>query len=318
MFPFIGFWSVLNRYRRVFSNWINVLISIYNNKYPIICILRGYDGKLKILAKSFLDIYLISRFKIKYINDKEVILYYNRNEIKILGVKKVEDMLVLDGDMLIFKNYNGREVKFGFGWRMGEIFKVFIDEDYKFLDVDGKTVIDIGANIADSSIYFAVNGAQKVIALEPYPYVYNLALSNIKLNNLEDIIILLNEGYGKDHVAIVNENKITDVGSDFVESRSGKEIKLSSLRTLLQRFNLSSIYLKMDCEGCEYNLLNEDDETLHKIEKLQIEYHYGYRKLVERLGKAGFKLKYTTPSYLYNNSASNPHMYLGYIYGERT
>jgi predicted RNA methylase len=46
---------------------------------------------------------------------------------------------------------------------------VFLNGIYEYLPVAGKTVIDIGANIADSSIYFAVRGAKKVIALEPFP-----------------------------------------------------------------------------------------------------------------------------------------------------
>jgi hypothetical protein len=41
-----------------------------------------------------------------------------------------------------------------------QIFKEqFIDEQYKWLNVKGKEVVDIGANIGDSAIYFAVNTA---------------------------------------------------------------------------------------------------------------------------------------------------------------
>jgi len=57
-------------------------------------------------------------------------------------------------------------------------------------------VVDIGASIGDSSIYFALNGASYVIALEPYPYTFNLAVKNVKVNNLNDKIKILNAGYG--------------------------------------------------------------------------------------------------------------------------
>ena len=80
----------------------------------------------------------------------------------------------------------------------GDIHGVFLSEEYKFLNVKNETVIDIGANIADSSIYFALNDAQKIIALEPYPYSYNSAKKNIEINDLDNKIDLLNAAYGQD------------------------------------------------------------------------------------------------------------------------
>ncbi|MEM3859391.1 MAG: FkbM family methyltransferase, partial [Candidatus Micrarchaeaceae archaeon] len=74
--------------------------------------------------------------------------------------------------------------------------------------------------------------------------------------------------------------------------------------------------LKMDCEGCEYNLLNEDDETIKKFSMIQIEYHYGYEKLVDKLKECGFTVKYTEPKEFYNPSARKT-MMIGYIYAER-
>ncbi|MEM3715123.1 MAG: FkbM family methyltransferase, partial [Nitrososphaeria archaeon] len=73
--------------------------------------------------------------------------------------------------------------------------------------------------------------------------------------------------------------------------------------------------LKMDCEGCEYNLLNEDDETIKKFAMIQIEYHYGYEKLVDKLKESGFAVKYTEPREVYNRSAGKT-MIVGDIYAE--
>ena len=52
---------------------------------------------------------------------------------------------------------------------------VFLENFYGNLPVSGKTVIDIGANIADSSIFFALRGAKKVIGLELFPKNYEMA-----------------------------------------------------------------------------------------------------------------------------------------------
>jgi FkbM family methyltransferase len=58
-----------------------------------------------------------------------------------------------------------------------------------------KIVIDIGANLGDSSLFFAKKGF-KVIGFEPLNKVYEIALENIKLNNLEGKITLVNKGVG--------------------------------------------------------------------------------------------------------------------------
>jgi tRNA/tmRNA/rRNA uracil-C5-methylase (TrmA/RlmC/RlmD family) len=72
------------------------------------------------------------------------------------------------------------------------IYETFIKQMYSVVDVRGKTVIDIGAYVGDTAIYFVLRGARKVIALEPNPFAYQEMLENIKLNGLEDKIIPVN------------------------------------------------------------------------------------------------------------------------------
>ena len=78
----------------------------------------------------------------------------------------------------------------------GTIKENFLDEQFKRLHVKNRNVIDIGANVGDTAMYFALRGAKHVYAFEPYPYSYKLAIKNIKLNKLQDKITLLNEGCG--------------------------------------------------------------------------------------------------------------------------
>ena len=79
--------------------------------------------------------------------------------------------------------------------RFSDLEAVFFREEYSFLQVKNHDVIDIGMNIGDSAIYFALNGAKRVIGLEPYPYAFYYAEKNIKLNNFNNIIPI-NAGYG--------------------------------------------------------------------------------------------------------------------------
>jgi len=74
--------------------------------------------------------------------------------------------------------------------------KFFEYNEYDALNVNDHVVIDVGAFIGDSAIYFALKGAKKVIALEPHPGAYAEMLENIRLNNLEDRIIPVNAGLG--------------------------------------------------------------------------------------------------------------------------
>jgi len=51
----------------------------------------------------------------------------------------------------------------------GTVLEVFDYGEYESLDVVGRVVVDAGAYIGDSAIYFALRGAKRVIAVELTP-----------------------------------------------------------------------------------------------------------------------------------------------------
>lgn len=185
-----------------------------------------------------------------------------------------------------------------------------------FLKVERQNVIDIGSNLGDTAIFFAIKGAKKVISLEPYPSTFALATKNIGFSEFKDKIKIINAGYGEDKRIKIDTSFIPDNCSDLREIENGPDIDLYSLKTLMNKYNLDSAILKMDCEGCEYNLLNEAYETLKKFSMIEVEYHYGYEKLVDKLKDCGFNVKYTEPKKFYNSSAGKT-MMIGYIYAEK-
>ena len=65
------------------------------------------------------------------------------------------------------------------------------------------------------------------------------------------------------------------------------------------------------------SILNENDETLKIFKRIQLEYHYGYEKLKEKLEKSGFNIKFTEPKKIHNPDANNPDLVVGYIYAEK-
>lgn len=200
----------------------------------------------------------------------------------------------------------------------GDIHGVFVNNDYRFLNPENEVVLDIGANIGDSSVYFALTNAKMLIGLEPYPYSFNFAVKNVDINRMENKIVLLNAGYGSNSETKVDENKVTNAVSSLIMSEKGKDVKLFSLKSLISNYNLNDgLLIKMDCEGCEYNLLKEENDTLKKFKRMQIEYHYGYKKLIEKLKECDFNVKYTKPKKGYNRDATDPHIYLGWIHAEK-
>ena len=184
------------------------------------------------------------------------------------------------------------------------------------MSVQGENVIDIGANIGDTAIFFALKGANRVISLEPYPVTFALAQKNINASEFSNKIQLVNAGYGEDKKIRIDTSFIPDNGTDIKESPLGKEIDMYSLETIMKKYGINSGILKMDCEGCEYHLLEEKNEIISKFSQIQIEYHYGYEKLVNKLNECGFRTKFTEPVKAYNPSIGKT-MFMGYIFAEK-
>ena len=202
---------------------------------------------------------------------------------------------------------------------LGMIKEQFIEEQYKWLDVKDRVVIDIGANIGDTAIYFALKGAKHVYAFEPYSYSYGIAMQNIKLNKLQDKITLLKEGCGGKEGKIKVDVSYKNVGgTDLKNFKNGNNIDITTLGELIKRFGIvDNAILKIDCEGCEYEvLLGAQNSDLRKFKQIQIEYHYGYLNLKKKLEDAGFNITNTSPKYSFDSEAENKEMFMGLIYAK--
>ena len=289
--------KVINSYKRAYRNYISVLLMLY---------IKGKSS-----YRENVNIKVLLGDKESFIIPYGWVSAY-ANLLNIENTKISELKLTNNG---IFFKYNDMPVTIDPA-RFSDLATVFFYEDYKFLNVKDMDVIDIGMNIGDSSIYFSMNGAKRVIGLEPYPYAFSFAEKNVKLNGINNII-LLNSGYGKDSNVVIDQGKISGTGSSLISSVEGKNISVFSLKTLINKYNIKNAVLKMDCEGCEYALLDEDDEVFNNIEMIQIEYHYGYEELVKKLKNCGFDVKYTEPKKSFNSAAENPNMDIGYIYAKR-
>lgn len=191
--------------------------------------------------------------------------------------------------------------------------------EYKKLNVKGMNVVDIGANIGDTAIGFSALGAKHVYAFEPYPYSFALACKNIEINHMNGKITLLNEGCGRQRIVTINPYYISGIGDDLKESKTGIKIKIISLNEIVKKYNLRNAVMKIDCEGAEYEIIEEaTQKTLSNFNHIIIEYHYGLQNILKKLRQVGFKVTNTEPRGSYVLTATNPHMQIGIINAERT
>ena len=179
--------------------------------------------------------------------------------------------------------------------------------------------MDIGANIGDTAIYFALNGAAKVTAFEPYPYSFELAKANVASNGLSGAIELHNTAVGEKDSSILLGQGESFGGTELSESSDGKRIEVVSLGSIAKKDGLDGALLKMDCEGSEYGIiLSSGDDVLCRFSAIILEYHYGYLNLKARLEAAGFKVSILKrPIYRLHSGWKQPHARTGILLATR-
>jgi FkbM family methyltransferase len=277
------------------ENWIELGLSYLSTKKNFTA--RFRDGETKTYADTtdvFNDAvikYLVQSGLVKIKKNKVSFLYHGR-KITLEGSLDLHARLVLEN---------------------------FFRDQYRKLGVEGSPVLDIGANIGDTPIYFALGGAKRVYAPEPYPYSYKLASRNIRLNGLSEKVEIINEACGGRNGSVrVDPNFKNQPSLPLMSSSKGKRIRMESLESLTRRYGLNDAVLKVDCEGYEYEIiLKSPRDTLRKFARMMVEYHYGYRNIEEKLKTAGFAVRHTKPIFTSNALLSRYGMLRGIIYAER-
>lgn len=146
-------------------------------------------------------------------------------------------------------------------------------------DLMDKIIIDVGAAVGDTALYFASKGAN-VYAVEMTKFNYDCMIENLKLNpNLSKKIIPIHCAVGKDEMTEYYDNPTknitTNAGASFLINKFGNEaikqyVTGMTIKTIINKFKIPYVdLLKMDCKGCEY-LLDKNDLKL--VRNIKIEY----------------------------------------------
>jgi len=172
--------------------------------------------------------------------------------------------------------------------------EVFLLDSYAPVPA-GAIVVDIGANIGAFTL-FAANEAKVVYALEPVTNNFDTLRRNVDLNSLKNVFL--------HRLAMSGENGETQITVAGVESsiyfqKPGAKLErvpTITLESFLEEQHIGHVdYLKMDCEGAEWNiLLKTAPSILSRIRHIELEFHnIGHetepRMLEDHLARAGFK-----------------------------
>ena len=172
----------------------------------------------------------------------------------------------------------------------------FSDDEWDMLTFTNRNIIDIGANVADTALDFAKNGAN-VIAFEPVKHLYALGVENISLNsNLKEKITFVNKAVGGKKGKLNIETVST---KSYINSNDNYEIEVITVQDVLDNYNFQPDILKMDCEGCEFEIVAKSD--LSMFNDIILEHHAeiagkDYKPIINKLKEQNFKID-TFPCY---------------------
>jgi hypothetical protein len=177
-------------------------------------------------------------------------------------------------DVITF-TYEEHTIRFATGNELNlSAMEIFKRETYKpyVKAALGKDVLDLGAAQGDSAIFYALHGSAQVYAYEIDPGRARLAEINVHANYLQMACNVYNQGAGSAEGCL-------------------------SLKEMVKRHSLADAYLKLDCDGAEYDIIpSSDRDTLRAFSYILIEYDYGPETLVAPLEAAGFRTSIHQPN----------------------
>jgi FkbM family methyltransferase len=193
-------------------------------------------------------------------------------------------------DSLVIPNYFGRDFRIPINTIDIAHPSVYL-KHYPF-DVAGDIVLDVGAYLGDTPLMWLYKKAEKVIAVEPVPTHFQYLIRNVE--GLP--VICLNAALGVQPKKMPSEYVSSSYGlQDYVDGEV-LDVPAIQLTEVVERYNPTVV--KLDCEGCEYYVLEQLAELPSVgVKKIAVEFHkvrnytpyVSIAILEEKLGRSAIK-----------------------------
>jgi FkbM family methyltransferase len=188
--------------------------------------------------------------------------------------------------------------------------EVFVNNDYNFITNEKSILIDIGANIGITSLFFSMcNYIDKIYAFEPVKDTFEQAKYNFNLNDeICKVERIKNIGLGE------NDRKETFLFDKNTKGNTGVRGELSpsysnnpnalersvqicnaslEIEKILSKTKDKNVIVKMDCEGAEYEIIENlyESNIINQIDVILLEWHdKGSESIEAILTKVGFDI----------------------------
>ena len=232
---------------------------------------------MKVIKKIFYNFY----FYTKRLGYLQTFKFFSK---KFLGIKKIIKINFKGENYFIRTDEHDLEVL------ISNIGKEF--EFLKHIDLsDDQFIVDAGAYIGTSSVRFSqLFKKNKIIAIEPFKENFDIMIKNIK--KYENIIPI--------NSALVSSNFTEEItlyksktgawGNTILKDTSDKrnlgiidKVKKIDLKTLLETHKKKISILKLDIEGSEKMILENDINILNDIDIIIVELHKKINKDIEKI-----------------------------------
>ncbi len=180
--------------------------------------------------------------------------------------------------------------------------ETFIDNQYLIKNINPGNIVDLGANIGDSPIFFSKHYPQsEIFSYEPANVAFNMLVRNLKINKVLNVKVFKVGVGNKNGKISFYENKLTGLSSIYNTRSQSKKITIRTV-SLENVFKVNKIgkcdLLKIDTEGSEYEIIFKTRKKLfRKISNLVIECHdgiteYNHVDLITYLKELGYKVTF--------------------------
>jgi FkbM family methyltransferase len=196
-----------------------------------------------------------------------------------------ERMIRVRGGLELHYRFNRGDIQ--------SIREVWMDECYRLpFDLHPRHLIDLGANIGLTSLWYAHRYGCSVTALEPSPSNARLARLNLERNRINADVIEAAVG-PQDGTAHFDDAEDSNLGH-LNAGQGGRPVTVLSMETVLAKLPSGAEVdlVKMDIEGGEGPLLQENVGWLKRVRSIIAEFHppvIDYPAAIKSIEEQGFR-----------------------------